>query len=290
MLPRARFMPPLHHTHQDATSPSVPLQRDFILLAEFSEQEGPKPLLTIPDGGSGNFDQNTFAVRIMAVDYQAQNRESRFSLAVDTQVVQSENGEHVSAHVYVHHFTLYDVFARGYVRPFCMSYVTGDQRKLMQNFEELMKQFSQVSETLRYSNMRMFYGDLKDRMAELKRSEKTLQDDLCKLQDDNIADDNNLYKMNEVAFLGSLNTDKCDDDDDDDIGAAAAGESMWHAGFEVTSNARSKRAEIGFKLEAVKSNLIDMKEVEETLVKELVSNAQQSVCMSTLEIIKLFSM
>lgn len=49
-------------------------QDDFVMLAEFSEQEGPKPLMTIPsqfllDSKKG-FDLNDFAVRIMSVDQQ----------------------------------------------------------------------------------------------------------------------------------------------------------------------------------------------------------------------------
>ena len=38
-------MAPPHHMHQDAASHPVPLDHDFILIAEFSEQEGPKPLV-----------------------------------------------------------------------------------------------------------------------------------------------------------------------------------------------------------------------------------------------------
>ena len=117
------------------------------------------------------------------------------------------------------------------------------------------------------------------------------------LQDDITVDDNNqkevptfigseeMDERNEdvVAFLGSVNADlntNEDDDYGDDDGGGDDDESMWHAGFEVCSSGRSELAEIGFKLEAVKSSLVDMKEVEETLVKELVSVTQQSVCLS----------
>ena len=41
---------------------------DFILLAEFCEMEGPKPIFTIPSVFNSTFNLNTFAVRIMSVD------------------------------------------------------------------------------------------------------------------------------------------------------------------------------------------------------------------------------
>jgi hypothetical protein len=44
----------------------------------------------------------------------------------------------------VHHFTLLDVFARGYVRPICMSYITRHPTKIMDNFASLMKKFNKV--------------------------------------------------------------------------------------------------------------------------------------------------
>ena len=42
--------------------------KDFILLAEFSEMEGPKHILTIPTDVKSKFNLETFAVRIMSVD------------------------------------------------------------------------------------------------------------------------------------------------------------------------------------------------------------------------------
>ena len=41
---------------------------DFILLSEFCEMEGPKPIFTIPSVFNSTFNLNTFAVRIMSVD------------------------------------------------------------------------------------------------------------------------------------------------------------------------------------------------------------------------------
>jgi len=41
---------------------------DFILLAEFCEMEGPKPIFTIPSVLNSTFNLNMFAVRILSVD------------------------------------------------------------------------------------------------------------------------------------------------------------------------------------------------------------------------------
>jgi len=44
----------------------------------------------------------------------------------------------------VHYVTLFDVFARGFVRPICVSYITYDKEKIMTNFEDLRAEFSKV--------------------------------------------------------------------------------------------------------------------------------------------------
>ena len=160
---------------------------DLIMLAEFSEQEGPRPLLILSakdfdyskkvdlneeserleEGAlmSGTlsetqteestnpptdqfrppFDANSFAVRIMSVDASippiigaldedgsveddqnfdgSQQQDYSFRLAQDSVVIHLEaTDENVVSHV--RHFTLYDLDARGFVRPFCVAYVT----------------------------------------------------------------------------------------------------------------------------------------------------------------------
>ena len=60
----------------------------------------------------------------------------------DTQVILTDSIE--GASVYVHHLTLLDIFARGYVRPIAISYVTRDSRKIMSNFQTFVKKFSEV--------------------------------------------------------------------------------------------------------------------------------------------------
>ncbi|XP_035664558.1 uncharacterized protein LOC118408047 [Branchiostoma floridae] len=69
---------------------------------------------------------------------------------------------------YVHHFTLFDLQARGFVRPFCMSYVTTDRSKIMTNLEEMMAEFKKVSSVFKYGNRLMFVQELEHRLADLQ--------------------------------------------------------------------------------------------------------------------------
>lgn len=66
-----------------------------------------------------------------------------FRVYEDTQLVQQDLIPGV--HVYVHYFTLYDVRARGFVRPMCLSYISSDYRKLLHYFSQLKQKFTAVS-------------------------------------------------------------------------------------------------------------------------------------------------
>ncbi|XP_040891818.1 guanine nucleotide exchange protein smcr8b [Toxotes jaculatrix] len=157
--------------------------RDFILVAEFSEQVGPKPVLTIPDDPRviGSFDLNHFSVRIMSVDYQASgpvhtshsSPGPRLNFSEDSKVILGDSAE--DAFAYVHHVTLYDLEARGMVRPFCMAYVCSDQAKLMENFAELATCFSQASDSLKTGNRQAFSMELQRKLQELEYTRVTLQ-------------------------------------------------------------------------------------------------------------------
>ncbi|KAK5865811.1 hypothetical protein PBY51_020051 [Eleginops maclovinus] len=150
--------------------------RDFILVAEFSEQVGPKPVLMIPDDPRfiGSFDLNHFSVRIMSVDYQASgpghtppaSPGPRLNFSEDSKVILGDSAD--DAFAYVQHMTLYDLEARGMVRPFCMAYVCSDQRKLMENFSELSTSFSQASDSLKTGNRQAFSLELQRKLQELE--------------------------------------------------------------------------------------------------------------------------
>ncbi|XP_020515327.1 guanine nucleotide exchange protein smcr8a [Labrus bergylta] len=156
--------------------------KDFILISEFSEQVGPQPLLTIPDDPKvcGSFDLNYFSLRIMSVDYQASfvghppgSGYPRLSFVEDSRVVLGDSKE--GAFAYVHHLTLYDLEARGFVRPFCMAYVSADERKIMLQFEELSFRFSQASECLKAGNRRAFAKELQRKLRDLEYTHSVLQ-------------------------------------------------------------------------------------------------------------------
>lgn len=149
--------------------------KDFILISEFSEQVGPQPLLTIPNDPKvcGTFDLNYFSLRIMSVDYQASfvghppgTGYPRLSFVEDSRVVLGDSKE--GAFAYVHHLTLYDLEARGFVRPFCMAYVSADERKIMLQFQELSLRFSQASECLKAGNRRAFAKELQRKLRDLE--------------------------------------------------------------------------------------------------------------------------
>uniref|UniRef100_A0A8C7YPT3 UDENN FLCN/SMCR8-type domain-containing protein n=1 Tax=Oryzias sinensis TaxID=183150 RepID=A0A8C7YPT3_9TELE len=182
-LPEELSVPPL--PPRDPWSTKAQFHRDFILVAEFSEQVGPKPVLTIPDDQRviGSFDLNHFSVRIMSVDYQAlgpgltppTSPGPRLNFSEDSKVILGDSAE--DAYVYVHHVTLYDLEARGMVRPFCMAYVCSDQTKLMENFCELSAGFSQASESLKTGNRQAFSSELQRKLQGLEYRRMTLLQD-----------------------------------------------------------------------------------------------------------------
>ncbi|KAM6971855.1 guanine nucleotide exchange protein smcr8b [Aplochiton taeniatus] len=182
-LPEEFSVPLLPSSNPWAASSTAGFNRDFILLAEFSEQVGPLPLQTIPDDPNvvGSFDLNHFSLRIMSVDYQAScpgpaasvSSGPRLNFSEDSRVVLGDSGD--SAFAYVHHLTLYDLEARGMVRPFCMAYVSSDQGKLMEHFTELSYYFSRASESLKTGNRRSFAMELQKKLRILEYQRSVLQ-------------------------------------------------------------------------------------------------------------------
>ncbi|XP_027874502.1 guanine nucleotide exchange protein smcr8b [Xiphophorus couchianus] len=175
-----RLLPP-HSPWRTAAQ----FHRDFILVAEFSEQVGPKPVLTIPNDPKviGSFDLNHFSVRIMSVDYQASGPGHtapappgpRLSFSEDSKVILGDSAD--DSFAYVHHLTLYDLEARGMVRPFCMAYVCSDRTKLMENFSELSECFSQASDSLKTGNRQAFSSELQRKLQELEYRRRALLQD-----------------------------------------------------------------------------------------------------------------
>ena len=148
---------------------------DFILLSEFSEIEGPKPLFTIPTDGGCNFNKNDYALHVMCVDFhttQQQNLSntltaSRFSLTKDTSIINYWDLNSNGIAAYVHHFTLYDIEARGFVRPFCLAYLTYEREKVQLYFNNLVQTFTKITNLFKKSNLNLFKRHLDEHMKNL---------------------------------------------------------------------------------------------------------------------------
>ncbi|RXN30536.1 Smith-Magenis syndrome chromosomal region candidate gene 8-B protein-like [Labeo rohita] len=159
-------------------------KKDFILISEFSEQVGPQPLLTVPPETKAceTFDLNHFSLRIMSVDYQTSLAgpsgcgSLKLNFVEDSKVVLGDSGEGVFA--YVHHLTLYDLEARGFVRPLCLAYVSSDENKLIQQFQQLSAEFSKVSECLKTGNRKNFANELEIKLRDLEYTRVVLLRDI----------------------------------------------------------------------------------------------------------------
>lgn len=182
VLPEEFSVPLFNHAANPWTKTTyAKFSKDFILISEFSEQVGPQPLLTIPDGSKvcGTFDLNYFSLRIMSVDYQASfvghppgSNYPKLNFVEDSKVVLGDSKE--GAFAYVHHLTLYDLEARGFVRPFCMAYISADERKIMQQFQKLSSLFSKASECLKCGNRKAFANELLKKLKDLEYTRSVL--------------------------------------------------------------------------------------------------------------------
>jgi hypothetical protein len=201
---------------------------DFILLSEFSEIEGPKPLLTIPTDGGTGFNKNEYSLHLMCVDFHSHlqphklieanlafdsidhpdnddpptstslssssattttksSSYSKFTLTKDTSIV---NYYDINSNVTacVHHFTLYDLTARGFVRPFCLAYISYEKSKSIRFFEQIRLKFTQITSLLKSSNFDLFQQELTQRCSDLRFT----RDLFSKWSaDDNDVNDNN---------------------------------------------------------------------------------------------------
>ncbi|XP_051939977.1 guanine nucleotide exchange protein smcr8b isoform X2 [Hippocampus zosterae] len=168
LFPEEFSVPPPPGCEGHPWSSAAPFHKDFVLVAEFSEQVGPTPVMTIPEeaGAGGSLDLNYFSVRIMSVDYQASGPGGpspsasgpRLNFNEDSEVVLGDSAERAFA--YVRHVTLLDPAARGMVRPFCLAYVCSQQAKIMDNFGRLSAGFGRAADSLKTGNRQAFSLEL----------------------------------------------------------------------------------------------------------------------------------
>ena len=92
---------------------------------------------------------------------------TKFKLTKDTSIINYWDSS-ASVGACVHHFNLYDLEARGFVRPFCLAYVSYDPSKPVTYFEQLRTKFTEITDLLKKSNYNQFKSDLEQRCADLK--------------------------------------------------------------------------------------------------------------------------
>lgn len=103
------------------------LDADWLNVIEFSELTGPRLVFSIPPQLPAHFDANALAVNSMTSDFANSKGTRSFCVNGDVQVVSSN--EELGVQSLANYFTLYDIEARGFVRPFCLIYSTPDPEK-----------------------------------------------------------------------------------------------------------------------------------------------------------------
>ncbi|CAF0953783.1 unnamed protein product [Brachionus calyciflorus] len=190
---------------------------DFILLSEFSEIEGPKPLLTIPTDGATGFNKNEYSLHLMCVDFHShthhQNQhEKKFNFTKDTSIINYWDSN-AQVNACVRHFTLYDIEARGFVRPFCMAYISYDQ-KSVEFFEQINEKFSQVTDLFRKSNLIQFKNELENKCTDLNYTREIFlkfhqadQENRLKIQEEFDLDEKTISRLTSACSSDkSINT------------------------------------------------------------------------------------
>ncbi|KAI8376919.1 hypothetical protein BD560DRAFT_422213 [Blakeslea trispora] len=190
--------------------PTLVSHKDFVLISEFSELEGPLPLAVVTGTnyldlkqstnkedsayvekeleqlGLGSFDFNAFVLRVVSVDRSSELEKDRMALSEesmqstlflipdDTQIYFTDSEHQFFA--FTHHLTLFDIHARGYVHPIALSYITRDPDKIMLRFQEFMDKFTEVSVKMKKGNYLNFMLDLKCRLLDLEHTQAMLKD------------------------------------------------------------------------------------------------------------------
>lgn len=151
---------------------------DFIVLAEFCQNDGAKPVSTIPFSLE-DFDTVSYCRRILASDHTKKVDGTSFFTEWCHYDDSQAYIQHSNYHAFVYFLTLHDSEARGYSRPFCLSYLTKDPTKIMENFDIFTKSFYKISMTLKYGNNLNFIMDIKEKIENLLKN----QEDYFKKED-----------------------------------------------------------------------------------------------------------
>ncbi|KAK2953723.1 hypothetical protein BLNAU_11280 [Blattamonas nauphoetae] len=137
----------------------LPNDNDFFVLTEFNQQEGPIPLLVYPEENPlTSLNLNTFAIRIMTTESDSKDKSIPDFLPNDASSILIDHSERLYA--FIHRFTLSDLNARGYVRPFALCYVTTSVEKILSLFGELRAECTAITRYLQSKNWVVFRADL----------------------------------------------------------------------------------------------------------------------------------
>eukprot|EP00667_Euglena_gracilis_P018689 EG_transcript_19894 len=163
-----------------------PAGDNFVLFCEFEclkEQRGPVLLQFTNVHGTISADTfiplqqeafqdclNDFILRIMTQDSHASNQEELeiipFAYPPDSQVVLHKvRFDTFSCSCLVHHFVLLDLEARGYIRPFCLVYLTAHEEELHADLLVLMKVLDVAASMLKRGADATFQTDLRRRLV-----------------------------------------------------------------------------------------------------------------------------
>lgn len=150
--------PPAAPAPPRATSGVVDPLADFIVIAEFSEKEGPiaRAVLGPP---RERFPIDSFVLRIMSVELSVEGHE-KWSVWLDWAAQGIE--------ALVVHFQLQDLAARGYVRPLAIAYLSSYPLKLMHHRPLVLRALYEAADAMLLPNQVLYRHDIQQRLQDLR--------------------------------------------------------------------------------------------------------------------------
>ncbi|KAJ5068914.1 hypothetical protein M0811_12086 [Anaeramoeba ignava] len=140
----------------------------IVVLTEFSQKTGPVVRMVFPNDKEKPY-LNNYAVLIMTTDYQT---EFVGELISDTQFVISFSKGSMGdfSYSFVNHFTLLDIQARGFCRPFSLSFLSKNMIKIMENLDQMIRDFTTVSELLKLNSIGLFLKEIENYIFHLQKT------------------------------------------------------------------------------------------------------------------------
>jgi hypothetical protein len=135
---------------------------DFVVVSEFSEKEGPIGRCVLgPHRDRFPIDQ--FVLRIMSVELSVEGHE-KWSVWMDWAAQGVE--------AIIVHFQLSDLYARGYVRPLAIAYLSSYPIKLIRHRAVVLRSLYAAADAMLIPNRRIFRQDIQQRLQDLHHMRK----------------------------------------------------------------------------------------------------------------------